>query len=367
MLDVGCGTGRIILDYLAEGIDIDGVDNSPEMLAVCRAKADKLGLAPNLYQQNIETLALPRTYRTILAPSSTLQLVVDGEATRAALKHFFDHLQPGGAFVTSFAFAWREGEPLETDWELLFEKLRPEDGATVRSWTREWHEPAAQLWHGEQRFEVTLNGEVIATEMHRRSPEGRTYTQAQAVQLFQEAGFTDIQVFHEFEHEPAQENDWLFCVLGVKPASVTADAAAQVELGMAHLHANRYDDATAAFEHALALDPKCAEAWNGIGRVNYNIGTPEAAIAAYERAIAIDPHCDHAYYGIGILLSAKLGKYEEAIAAFQRGVAANPNESYLVNAIGSTYARMGRLRQGDCVLAAIPCAQPSRTRMRWAG
>ena len=36
-LDVGCGTGRLLLDYLAEGIEIDGVDVSPDMLAVCRA------------------------------------------------------------------------------------------------------------------------------------------------------------------------------------------------------------------------------------------------------------------------------------------------------------------------------------------
>ena len=34
-LDVGCGTGRLLLDYLTEGIEIDGVDVSPDMLAVC--------------------------------------------------------------------------------------------------------------------------------------------------------------------------------------------------------------------------------------------------------------------------------------------------------------------------------------------
>lgn len=119
----------------------------------------------------------------------------------------------------------------------------------------------------------------------------------------------------------------------------------QVEAGMTHFHAGQYEQARAAFDYALALDPNCAPAWNAIGRVNYHIGTPEKAIAAYERAIAIDPHFDHAYYGIGILLSAKLGKYDEAITAFQRGLAANPNESYLANAIHSTHARMGRFKE----------------------
>ena len=39
VLDVGCATCRIVLDYLAQGIDTDGVDNSPELLAICRDKA----------------------------------------------------------------------------------------------------------------------------------------------------------------------------------------------------------------------------------------------------------------------------------------------------------------------------------------
>jgi len=70
-LDIGCGTGRLLLDYLAEGIDIDGVDNSPEMLAICREKAQKRGLHPTLFHQSMEALAVPRRYRTIIVPSGS--------------------------------------------------------------------------------------------------------------------------------------------------------------------------------------------------------------------------------------------------------------------------------------------------------
>lgn len=216
VLDVGCGTGRFVLDYLAQGIDIDGVDNSPEMLAICQAKARKLGLSPNLYHQTMEALALPRTYRTILVPSGTFQLITQANAACEALRRFFVHLQPGGALIMSFAFGWKAGEPLDKGWELLFEKVRPEDRARVRSWTHEWYEPDQQFWHTEQRFEVELHGEVIAGEEHRHSPEGRWYSQAQVIQAYREVGFIDIQLFHGFEHQPASDDDRLFCALGMR-------------------------------------------------------------------------------------------------------------------------------------------------------
>jgi ubiquinone/menaquinone biosynthesis C-methylase UbiE len=214
VLDIGCGTGRLLLDYLAEGIDVDGIDSSAAMLDICRAKSGQQDCAPRLYQQRMEDLDLPRRYRTILGASSVLQLLTEAGAAEAALRRILRHLEPGGAFVTPFAFEWRPGEPLDTGWELLFDKPRPSDGATIRAWTREWREPARQLWHTEQRFEVEVNGTIVQAEHHRRSPEGRWYTQAQAAELFRSAGYHHIQVFHRFTHEPARDEDPLYCVLG---------------------------------------------------------------------------------------------------------------------------------------------------------
>ena len=217
VLDVGCATGRIVLDYLAQGIDIDGVDSSLEMLARCRGKAAALGLAPDLYQQRMETLDLPRTYGTILIPSSSFQLLTDPAQARAAMGHCFAQLQTGGALVMSIAFDWHAGEPIDTGWKLAFEKVRPEDGARVRSWAHTWVEPDQHLMHTEQRYEVELNGTVIAREEHRQSPETRWYSQAQMVELFSAAGFVDIQLFRGFTGEAATPEDRLFCALGVKP------------------------------------------------------------------------------------------------------------------------------------------------------
>ena len=105
------------------------------------------------------------------------------------------------------------------DFQLVFEKVRPDDGSTVRRWVRWWYEPEMQEFHSEDRYEIEREGAVTETEWHRQSPEGRWYTQAQAIRLFEEAGFTDIRVFHGFTREPVQAEDRLFCVMGTKPTA----------------------------------------------------------------------------------------------------------------------------------------------------
>jgi cyclopropane fatty-acyl-phospholipid synthase-like methyltransferase len=46
-----CGAGRLLLAYLQEGLDVEGVDISGDMLAVCREAAEAAGLHPVLYEQ----------------------------------------------------------------------------------------------------------------------------------------------------------------------------------------------------------------------------------------------------------------------------------------------------------------------------
>ena len=219
-LDAGCGTGRLLLDYLAQGIDIDGVDNSPEMLAICSEKARKLGLQPRLFEQQMEMLNLPRTYRTIIVPSSSFQLLTDLQDARKAMQRFFHHLEPGGVLVMPFMILRDEQatqQIVQGDWEPRGEAIRPEDGSTIRRWNRSTYDLPNQLESTEDRYEVLRDGEIIATESHARSPATRWYTQDQAAQLYQEAGFTTIRFLKEFSQEPASKEDTIFSVIGITP------------------------------------------------------------------------------------------------------------------------------------------------------
>lgn len=139
------------------------------------------------------------------------------------------------------------------------------------------------------------------------------------------------------------------------------NAELQVNLGMAYFHAQRLDEAMAAFQRAIALKPDMATAYNGIGRVRYHTGPAEAAIAAYEQAIALDLHYIDPVYGLGIVYAVQLGNYAQAIAAFQRSLVHNPGNTLLAASLGSTYARMGRIDEALAVLQAVIAQEPTNT------
>ena len=176
-----------------------------------------MGLQPNVYLQTMETLALPRKYQTIIVPSSSFQLVLSPDDAKEAMRRFYGHLLPGGTLAMPFMIIWSEASGHDTvwDWHKVREAVRP-DGLTVRRWVRERYDPVEQLEHTEDRYELLRDGEVIYTENHSRSPATRWYTQDEAVALYRDAGFEDIQMYREFTWERASPTDETFSILGRK-------------------------------------------------------------------------------------------------------------------------------------------------------
>src|SRR5262245_2493068 len=96
VLDLGCGTGRILLPLRRAGFDADGCDVSPDMLRWAREAADREGFAPRLYAQPMHELDLSRKYRTILICGS-FGLGGSRSTDLACLQRCRACLQPGGA------------------------------------------------------------------------------------------------------------------------------------------------------------------------------------------------------------------------------------------------------------------------------
>jgi SAM-dependent methyltransferase len=214
-LDVGCGTGRLLLDYLLKGVDVDGVDNSPEMLALCREKAAALGLNPRLAQQEMQDLDLPRRYRTICVPSSSFQLVLEPADAAQAIQRFHDHLEPGGALLMPFIVMGRPSTDLTETWTK--EATRPDDGSIIRRTAWSHYDPETSLEETRDDYELIRDGKMVGTEHHERSPATRNYSLDEARSLYEAAGFRVERVTGDFSDRPYDPiNHATFEILGVR-------------------------------------------------------------------------------------------------------------------------------------------------------
>ena len=67
VLDIACGTGRVMLPCLEAGVDIDGLDLYQPMLDRLRFKASQRGLSPRLFQGTMSDFRLPRRYALMMS------------------------------------------------------------------------------------------------------------------------------------------------------------------------------------------------------------------------------------------------------------------------------------------------------------
>lgn len=144
VLEIACGTGRILLRLMQAGIPASGIDLSEGMLAVLRNKAAALGLIPDVHAADMRDFSLGRKFRLIIVPyRSFLHLQSDGDRLMA-LKNFLEHLEPGGRLILhtynpskdellatgayrhldSEEHAMPDGTPYTLDWYLQYDRGR---------------------------------------------------------------------------------------------------------------------------------------------------------------------------------------------------------------------------------------------------
>lgn len=100
VLELGCGTGRILLELLAAGVDACGADRSLPMLQRLRRDAAARGLAmPRLLQMDLRATALRGRYGVILLPYSLITYLVDGEQAARLLRELAALLAEDGRLV----------------------------------------------------------------------------------------------------------------------------------------------------------------------------------------------------------------------------------------------------------------------------
>lgn len=97
-LELGCGTGRILLPLLQSGIDISGVDQSRGMLAQLLKDANARNLQPDIMLGTLTSFETPPCH-TLLAPYSVLTYLTDLQQLQIFFRRAAQSLDAAGLLV----------------------------------------------------------------------------------------------------------------------------------------------------------------------------------------------------------------------------------------------------------------------------
>ncbi len=186
ILEPASGTGRILIPLLETGHQVDGVDNSAEMLAVCRRHCRDRGLDPVLREADMTTFVRLAAYEAVIVPAGSITLLAGRKATLQALTCFRDSLVPGGLLLVDVPAP----RPVDEHQPARYWK----HGSCV--WTLQTmytgHDPIANQTSSLLRYDKWQDGTLRRTEL--QTLRWQHWNLHEFEGLLAEAGFTGVTV-----------------------------------------------------------------------------------------------------------------------------------------------------------------------------
>ncbi len=99
LLDLACGTGRLLYEMATFGFDVIGVDASAEMLCIAQSHPKAGEVKPLLLCQSMQTLDLYDTVDAVICSLDSINHLTSPQDVKAAFVRVSLFLKPGGVFV----------------------------------------------------------------------------------------------------------------------------------------------------------------------------------------------------------------------------------------------------------------------------
>lgn len=202
VLELGCGTGRILLEIAREGLEVTGIDSSNAMLdrltAKLQAEPAEVKRCVRWRRADMTRFDLPDRFRLAVIPFRGFQHLLSREAQLECLKQVLQHLKPGGILALDVIAA-----PSAPDSPLFEPEIEPEfrlpDGRRVlRHGRLLGSDPAECVDHFAISYRITHpDGQI---EEHTDSVTLRRMTAEELGALSAEAGFEHVRIANGFDN-----------------------------------------------------------------------------------------------------------------------------------------------------------------------
>ena len=183
-VDLACGTGSVSLLLAEKGLEVTGVDMSPEMLCMAAQKADAIRNRPMFICQKLQYLHLPRGVDLAVCALDSMDYITDPKDCREAIRRVYKVLNPGGCFI----FDVNTPEKLKAmDGQVFLD----EDDDVYCVWRGEFDEETNICTYWMDLFQRNCDVWNRSYEEHCEY----AYSVSQLVSYLKDAGFTGIEVF----------------------------------------------------------------------------------------------------------------------------------------------------------------------------
>lgn len=192
VLELGCGTGKLMTLLGKAGFDMIGVDNSVEMLQIAREKTSQDFL---YLLQDMREFELYGTVKAVISVCDSVNYIIKKEELRKVFQLVNNYLDPEGLFIFDFNTEYKYRE-------LIGETVIAED-----------REDVSFIWFNEYDEESHLNDidlKVFVQEegdIYRKFQEEhiqRGYTLDEIKQLLEESGLIFLEAYEEYTTQAPQ-------------------------------------------------------------------------------------------------------------------------------------------------------------------
>jgi SAM-dependent methyltransferase len=216
VLELACGTGRLLVSLAEAGFEMYGFDLTESMLAVCLRKVEERGLAGRVHLAGADMVSFDMPRRdfalAFVAFRSFMHLYTQADQM-ACLERVYQHLRPGGLFIVDVyaPVFWMLARAEDGPFAEASDFWLPNGHRVVRKVRFVRNDPARQIVYHELRFEE-YDSQGVLVRQHTMPYDTRYTFRYELTLLLERAGFEVTDLFRDYKKNPFDGTDEIIAV-----------------------------------------------------------------------------------------------------------------------------------------------------------